>query len=194
MKAEAMRVFTPMFPLRTKVDSLDVEFSTDSLTLHNTVLSAGKSRMTVEGEIRNIRSSLSGNGRRPLVIDMDVKSSFIDVNELTQAAMKGAAYARKVEEGTAGAVAMTDDSASLQKSVESQVDDDDMTAFVIPGNISASVKVDADNVVYSDVLLRHLTGRMSVYKGALSLERLAARSAVGDVNFYLCCQPPVPTA
>ncbi len=112
------------------------------------------------------------------------------MNELTDAALRGAAFITKVEDGTAGRVALTDDAASLQKSIESQTAEDDRGAFVIPGNITANVRLLADEVVYSDVILNRLTGNLSVYDGALRLDRLAARSPIGNVNFSALLSAP----
>ena len=96
----------------------------------------------------------------------------------------------KVEEGTAGSVTLTDDAASLQKSIESQTSEDDRGAFVIPGNLTANVRLRADEVVYSDVILHRLAGNLSVYDGALRLDRLSARSPIGNVNFSALLSAP----
>ncbi len=162
MKARTVRIFTPAFPLRTRVDSMNLDFNTDSVILHPTDLTAGKSSLRIYGTIRNIRGALTGR-RRPLDINLNASSRHLDVNELTDAALRGAAFITKVEDGTAGRVALTDDAASLQKSIESQTAEDDRGAFVIPGNITANVRLLADEVVYSDVILNRLTGNLSVY-------------------------------
>lgn len=189
MKARTVRIFTPAFPLRTRVDSMNLDFNTDSVILHPTDLTAGKSSLRIYGTIRNIRGALTGR-RRPLDINLNASSRHLDVNELTDAALRGAAFITKVEDGTAGRVALTDDAASLQKSIESQTAEDDRGAFVIPGNITANVRLLADEVVYSDVILNRLTGNLSVYDGALRLDRLAARSPIGNVNFSALLSAP----
>ncbi len=189
MKARTVRIFTPAFPLRTRVDSMNLDFNTDSVILHPTDLTAGKSSLRIYGTIRNIRGALTGR-RRPLDINLNASSRHLDVNELTDAALRGAAFITKVEDGTAGRVALTDDAASLQKSIESQTVEDDRGAFVIPGNITANVRLLADEVVYSDVILNRLTGNLSVYDGALRLDRLAARSPIGNVNFSALLSAP----
>lgn len=189
MKARTVRIFTPAFPLRTRVDSMNLDFNTDSVILHPTDLTAGKSSLRIYGTIRNIRGALTGR-RRPLDINLNASSRHLDVNELTDAALRGAAFITKVEDGTAGRVALTDDAASLQKSIESQTAEDDRGAFVIPGNITANVRLLADEVVYSDVVLNRLTGNLSVYDGALRLDRLAARSPIGNVNFSALLSAP----
>lgn len=189
MKARTVRIFTPAFPLHTRVDSMNLDFNTDSVILHPTDLTAGKSSLRIYGTIRNIRGALTGR-RRPLDINLNASSRHLDVNELTDAALRGAAFITKVEDGTAGRVALTDDAASLQKSIESQTAEDDRGAFVIPGNITANVRLLADEVVYSDVILNRLTGNLSVYDGALRLDRLAARSPIGNVNFSALLSAP----
>ena len=189
MKARTVRIFTPAFPLRTRVDSMNLDFNTDSVILHPTDLTAGKSSLRIYGTIRNIRGALTGR-RRPLDINLNASSRHLDVNELTDAALRGAAFITKVEDGTAGRVVLTDDAASLQKSIESQTAEDDRGAFVIPGNITANVRLLADEVVYSDVILNRLTGNLSVYDGALRLDRLAARSPIGNVNFSALLSAP----
>lgn len=60
MKARTVRIFTPAFPLRTRVDSMNLDFNTDSVILHPTDLTAGKSSLRIYGSIRNIRGALTG--------------------------------------------------------------------------------------------------------------------------------------
>ena len=190
LKARAVRGFTPAFPLRTRVDSMNLDFNTDSVILHPTDVTAGKSSLRIDGTIRNIRGALAGRRRRPLDINLNASSRHLDVNELTEAALRGAAFMAKVEEGTAGSVTLTDDAASLQKSIESQTSEDDRGAFVIPGNLTANVRLRADEVVYSDVILHRMAGNLSVYDGALRLDRLSARSPIGNVNFSALLSAP----
>lgn len=193
LRASSMRIFTPLFPLRTRIDSLNLSFTTDSVILTDTRLTAGKSTLDLNGSIRNIRTSLTGGRRRPLDINFNANSDYIDVNELTETVMRGMAFARRIEEGTAGNIVMTDDAAKLQQSIENQTDADERAPFAIPGNLNASINLRASKVAYSDIELNSLTGRLSVYNGALSLDRLKARSAIGNVSFSALLSAPDTT-
>lgn len=193
LRASSMRIFTPLFPLRTRVDSLNLRFTTDSITLTDTRLTAGKSTLDLNGSIRNIRSSLLGGRRRPLEIKFDANSEFIDVNELNETVMRGMAFAQRVKEGTAGEIVISDDAASLQRSIESQTAAGEKAPFAIPANINANVTLRASRMAYSDIEFRNLTGGLSVYNGALSLDRLKARSAIGNVSFSALLSAPDTT-
>ncbi|MDE6377391.1 MAG: AsmA-like C-terminal region-containing protein, partial [Duncaniella sp.] len=183
IKAARMRLFTPLFPLRNSVEGLDMRFTTDSVSLHETAVRLGRTDFRVNGVISNISRALtSRGGRESLHARFTLTSDTIDVNELASATFAGAAYA----DSHSGAVYLDDagmDEQALQSQVASAAASVDTAGvLIIPANIEAALEVDASNILYSDLAFRNFTGTLNAFDGALNLANLSARSDVGSLN------------
>ena len=176
LNARRVGVFTRMFPVRNRISDLNVRFNTDSIIIKDTKYKAGKSDFLINGTISNISRALtSTSGRQRLMVDLDLKSDTIDVNEVSAAVFAGAAF---MEKDTTGAIALVPevaDEKALQASVEASADT--MAVLVIPSNIEAALNIKASNIVYSDLVFHDFTGSLNMFNGALNLNRLTANPA-----------------
>lgn len=181
LKAARMRLFTPLFPLRNSIDGLDMRFTTDSITLHETKVSLGRSDFRVSGSISNISRALtSRNGSQTLHADLTLSGDTIDVNEIAAATFAGAAYA----DSHTGAVYL-DDAGMNEQALQSQVTSvsaDTAGVLIIPSNIEAQLEVKARHILYSDLAFHDFNGTLNAFDGALNLSRLSARSDVGALS------------
>lgn len=183
LKAARVRLFTPLFPLRNSIEGLDMRFTSDSVSLHETSVRLGRTDFRVNGTISNISRALtSRNGSQSLQVRFTLSSDTIDVNELAAATFAGAAYA----DSHSGAVYLDDedmDEQALQSQVISaSASVDTAGVLIIPANIEAALDVNARNIIYSDLAFRNFTGTLNAFDGALNLSNLSARSDVGSLN------------
>jgi hypothetical protein len=195
MSGKRASLFTAYFPVRTRVRNINLTFNNDSINMNNVTIKAGRSDLSFSGCISNIRRSLTSHSHRsPIKIAFDVNSDTIDVNQLADIVFKGAAY--------------SSNSATLQSNTElldnSKSDDefdklaDDMAANVpdstgpllIPTNVEAELKVKANNILYSDLLLHDLKGKAMMYDGALNLQNLKAASDIGSIDMSALYSAP----
>jgi len=180
-------LYTPYMPVRNRFRDVDVSFNNDTLKVKTLKYNVGHSDFAVNGTVSNLRRALSSRGgaRRPLRIHFDVFSDTIDVNQLTDVILAGAAYSA-VEENNGGfnVDSIIEDETALEESMDLQneVATDSVRPLLIPANIEAQLCVEAKNVRYSDIDLRHLHGHVRMYGGALNLDNLSAHSDVGDIN------------
>lgn len=184
LSAARGRVFTPLFPLRMGMKNLSFDFTADSLLLNNVDLTAGQSRLKANGAVRNIRRSVAGRKRRrsPLKINFNLHADTLNINELTQAAFRGAALAARTDSAAmtmAGSIDLDDD--DLQSSVDS-ISTADMAAVLVPVNIDADLKFTADNIIYSSMAMHGFTGSLLINKGAISLQNLHAKTDIGSID------------
>jgi hypothetical protein len=184
LSAEKAGMFTPYFPLRNRLRNVNMTFNNDSVVMHDVTYKAGRSDFKVSGAISNIRRALTSRNRSPLKIKFNMQSDTIDVNQLAEAAFAGSDYAnRSEEERRKLSLADTDNETQLEKAITAQANAvDTMTAFLVPKNIDADLKVHAHHVIYSDLLLQHMNGRVQVYDGAINMQDLSAKSDVGSVG------------
>ncbi len=188
LKARTGGMSTPLFPLRTRLRNLDLGFSADSVNLRSLKIIAGRSDLSLTGSITNIQRAL---GRRhasaPLTLRLDLASDTLNVNQLTQAAFRGAAYAAKVDSLSATAVALETDLEAAEADPEG---DDEMMAIVVPMNVDATVNLAARNIIYSNLALKDFHGQILVANGTANLRDLHAATDIGTVDLNMLYYAP----
>lgn len=185
LHAARMRLFTPLFPLRNRITDLDVDFSTDSIHIHETHARVGHSDFALSGSITNISRALtSRNGSQPLVANFNLNCDTINVNELAGAIFAGAAFAERDSTSAIAIVPVDDniDESALQSSVDKAAAIDSTAVLIIPSNLEATFDIRAQHIVYSDLMFHDFKGTLNAFGGALNLAQLGARSDIGSLN------------
>lgn len=177
------RVYSPYFPMRTTISNMNSQFSIDSVSFRRMTLKSGQTTVDVSGAVRNIRHALTGSTRRPLGLDLFVKADTLNVNELIKAATDGMAFAGS-SDGLNG-LTDSDDIDHVQAQVAATAADSDssMTAFVVPGNVDANIRVRAENILYTDLFMNRFNGNLLVHDGVVNLNELKARTDIGTARF-----------
>ena len=171
ISAQRASVSTPAFPIKSRLRDFNLTFNNDSVVLHNVKYTAGSSDFTINGEVSNIRRSLtSRTGRQVLKVRFDVQSDTVDVNQLADAIFRGCA-------ATAATIDPDNDDADFEVTTES----DSIGPLLIPTNIDLRLNMRANNIRYADMLFHDFSGEVLAARGALHLNDLAASSADGDI-------------
>lgn len=188
LRAERVAVFTPYFPLRNSLTDLNMRFTSDSVTISDTRLRSGNSGLTINGSISNITKALTSRTHsQPLKLDFTLSGDTLDINQLAAAAFSGAAFAEKDSTGTFVAPD-TDNEAVLAASVQAGADT--AALLVVPANIEGTLKVHASDILYSNMVFHDFNGKLNVYKGAINLEQMTARSDVGSLDLNALYSAP----
>ncbi|MCM1137844.1 MAG: hypothetical protein NC453_04590 [Muribaculum sp.] len=191
LTAKNMGLFTRIFPVRNRIYDLNVRFNSDSLIISDTRYNAGNSDFLINGTISNISRALtSSSGKQRLKIKLDLKSDTIDVNEVSAAVFAGAAFLDKDSKGVVQMVPIMEDENQLQASIESVADT--TSVLIIPSNIEAELIMNAENIIYSNIVFHDFSGTLNVYQGALNLNRLSAHTDVGSVDLNALYNAPNP--
>lgn len=190
LQAKSGRLMTPMFPLRTRFQALDMAFNADSVMLNSLKITAGQSDINLSGSITNIQRAL-GRKRKfsPLRLALDVSADTINVNQLTQAVFRGAAFAAKADSLKLSEANLDADDNELQADADSQAADETM-AIVVPMNIDATIKLNAKNILYSTLRLHDLRGEILVANGAANLRDLHAATDIGSADLNMLYYAP----
>ncbi len=189
------RLLTPYFPLRNQISHLDIKFSTDSVLLNGMRYKAGHTDFNISGLISDIRRSLlSRTGRNRLKINFDINSDTIDVNQLAAAAFAGSAYAESLRHGAKG-IDMDMDESKIEQQLDAMASQkaDTVGPLLVPTNIDATLSVRAGKLIYSDLDMKHLSGDMLVYDGAVNLHNLSAISDAGSMSLSALYYAPKPS-
>ncbi|MDE6458706.1 MAG: hypothetical protein K2L31_08950, partial [Muribaculum sp.] len=178
--AERGGMFTPYFPIRNRISHVDVKFSTDSVIFNDVKYQAGNSDFVVNGGIRNMRRALTTGS--PLKVVLSVKSDTLNVNQLVQTSYNGAAFAERIKDGSV-TLASIDTEKEIDNLADSLNTDGMTAALLVPVNIDAEIKMNADNIIYSDMYMADFNGELLVKDGAINLRDLSAKSGIGDARF-----------
>lgn len=192
VKARRARMFTPLFPLRMRLTDLNLGFNPDSVVLNSLALNAGSSDFRLNGLISNMQKSLGSRRGQPLRLALTLNSDTINVNEITRAAFRGAAWQAKADSLiTARSADLNLDDNALEAQAEAEENADDaMRAIVVPMNIDASFDFHARNIVYSTMLLHDFSGEVIVADGAAQLSDLYASTDIGSASANLIYYAP----
>lgn len=192
IKANRAGLYTPYFPVRNRVRDFNISFCNDSIVLTNVRYKLGASDFLLSGKISNIRRGFTSKGYlSPLKINMELLSDTIDVNELASATFRGSSYAARRESEGLDRFSLDSLERSEQESDEAFEREmgkivanapDSMAPLLIPKNITASLNVNARNILYSDLLFHDFSGELLASRGSLNLHDLKASSAMGNVN------------
>ncbi len=179
VNAAKARLMTPFFPLRCRLENVNIDFTTDSITINDTRLIAGKSDFTLSGSLSNIVRAVV-SGRSPIRADFILTSNNLDVNELANAAFAGSAFAEKVDNGQQVSITNSDNDEIVQASIENSTDE--IAALLVPSNIEADLSVHARHVTYSDMKFTNMAGTLRVHDGALNIDDFTATSDMGSLD------------
>ncbi len=190
VSARSGRMVSPEFPLRIAMTGLDMGFAADSVVLRSLTVNAGESDFSLSGRIRNIQRAL---GRRnhvaPLSVELELRSDSLNVNELIDALMRGAAYSASA----AGGAMPDDDDDDIESAVIADIelpDDAETMAPLVPVNIDARLKLSAGTVLYSTLEVRNFGGEILIADGAANLRDLHAETEVGSVDLNMLYSAP----
>ena len=191
VKTSNARLLTPLFPLQTRISTVALTFNNDSVNISNISVEAGRSDITMSGLISNVRRALTAGVKNDLKGNFSLLSDTIDINEIAASVFTGASYVSdkkhgKIKELTA------DDDATLQSKLNalSKKGPGRSSPVLIPVNIDANLKIDANHLFYSDVDMQNMGGDLLVYDGGISLNKVKADSEAGNISISALYSAP----
>ena len=192
LTSDMARLFTPHFPLRNRLDNLNISFTNDSILLHQIAYKVGRSDFLADGRISNLKRGLTSKKvLSPLKIELEAASDTVDVNQLAEGFFRGAAFS-KHHSLSNDDLDIVDSEALFEKELNRDHNSkvDSMAPILLPANIEADIKLRANNVLYSDLLLTDMAGNILLYDGALNLHQLRASSDIGSVDLSALYSAP----
>lgn len=175
------------FPLPMTVRKVDVDFDGDTLNLANFRMRVGRSAITLNGEVNNVRRFLLRG--RTLNGNLNLTSKRIDVNQLMRAYTVANQRAEQRKQVSADAnVAQLESDSEMDVDIESTAQIDSTTQaslIVIPKNLNVSFNADVDSVLFSNMKLIDFAGRVKVNNQVLSVANLSTSTKVGKMAMHL---------
>lgn len=177
LRARRGSLATPWFPLRNNISNINLKFNSDSIVLTDLRYKAGSSDFMINGTISNMRRALTSHQDNTLGISFDVKSDTININEIVKAVFAGPTVAQQTDDEDVWET----DGEQTTEILENTADTIASGPVIIPHNIDAHLRMQAKNILYSDLELRNFGGDLLIYGGAINLRNLSASADVGKV-------------
>ena len=172
------RIVMPSFPLPTTLSAVKGSFDNDTLDLRSITVQSGVSDLSASARLTGLRRALIGRGRSLLKLKADVRSNYIDANEL----MRGYAYYSTYEEPTE--LADASDQAVEQAAQDAQLPDSTGSKLiVIPSNLEVDFSLEASGIKYDSLLVSWAAADVAMRDRTLQVTNAIAASNMGDIFF-----------
>ena len=180
IKAERSRITTPYFPLRTRLENINFNFTTDKIEFDNTRIIAGQSQFSLTGKASGLKNAMLRNA--PVTISGNIDSDTLNFNELLLAANKGMEF-MDAGESLKDSLAKITDEEKLQEAISSGTSDSlSSSLIIVPGNINAALNLDVKYGIYSKLELKRVSGKMTIKERCLQIDGFEAVTSAGNMN------------
>ncbi len=185
-------LLTPIFPLKNRISTLALKFTNDTVNISNISLRAGTSDITMSGLVSNVRRALTSKSNNDLKGNFSLLSDQIDINEISASIFTGASYTSDRRHGKANLKAKDDKSLADQLDALSKAGPGKAAPVLIPVNIDANLKIQANKLLYSDVEMQNMGADLLVYDGGVNLHDMTASSDAGNLSLSALYSAPNP--
>lgn len=167
---------TPAFPLRTSASKFRGSFDNESIHLDSLRLSAGASRLAVDGSMSNFRKALNKTG--PLRMTLNLNTDTLAISEFLNAYAMG----QKNMKTDLSYLAEADD-AQYEDMVAAQVDTvSDITSLIeVPSGVDATIRLRGRGVSLFDLDISSLAANLAIRNRCLQLGGVEALTPVGNI-------------
>jgi hypothetical protein len=135
---------SPRLPLRTRLTALSAEFNDNEIDIDSIGVVSGTSDARAAGYVQGIRQALFRHGT--LEAQLNVEAGRLNINEFIAALQAGSE-----DLGEVAPVDERDESFVTDTLEDARIDKEKMRLVVVPGNIRATLGVQADTVDYAEL-------------------------------------------
>lgn len=172
-------LMTPYLPLRNIIKGIDMSMDNNELKIDNVKINAGESVLSAHGSLSGLRRALLGRGT--YMLDLDISSDKMNADELLAAYNAGASYTPPED---ADKMADVSDSEFLQMVVADSLETEDIQALiVVPANLNADIRLNAQNITFSDLEISSFTADMVMKERCLQIVDSKAVTNMGTAAF-----------
>lgn len=174
--------YTPMYPLRNKLNAFGMHFTPDEIVVDSLALVSGTSDVSLSGRVKGLRRGLTTGGGT-YQVKLDLNSGRINANEVMSALELGQFYF------TDSFLDEVDDETYIENSSIDSLDVVtaapmvDYSLIVVPANVNADASINVGQINYSDFNIDGLGGKLAMQERCLRLTDVGASMAdVGSMT------------
>lgn len=185
LNADMMRIATPAFPLRTRIESPHMSFDMNRIAIDKARIQSGHSSFEVSGDVSGIKGALSRGSR--IRVKMSVDADTLNFNELAKASAMGEEYlAGKQRVKDTLILAASEEEMEEMVALEGGDTLSKMALIVIPKNIDAELDMNVKYGIYSSITLNGAKGKVNSRDRCLQIMDFNATTSAGamDLNAF----------
>ncbi len=182
VSADRSRITTPYLPLRTSLENINFNFTTDGIGFKNTRINAGQSQFDLTGKVSGLRNAMLRNA--PVEIEGYIKSDTLNFNELLTAVNAGLEF-MDTDARIKDSLARITDEELLQEAIANEAAVGDTLSnplIIVPGNITGKLSLDVKYGVYSKLVLQRIKGGLIIKDRCLQIKGFDALTSAGNMN------------
>lgn len=138
-------ISTPVYPLRTRISALSLDFTDNHINLDTLKVVSGMSDVMMKGKVRGLRRALMTKGM--IRADFDVKANRFNVNELVTALDKG----KRTKDVDTDTLTEGEGSYLVDSIADAKLIKQEVPLIVIPANLDVNVDAGVEHFKIADV-------------------------------------------
>ena len=179
---EKMRLLSRLFPLPVEMNKSNVSFTTNTVKLDGAKLQAGKSDLTLSGELTSIRRAMLRGGT--LKGNLSIVSDYIDCNELIQAVNAGVLYNEELKGNKHSSSQKENPEAFseqiINKEIAASQTDTSSQLLIVPSYLDLALHTHAKEIVFNNLDLNDVDGKVVMRNQSIQLTNLSMHSNMGE--------------
>ena len=176
ISAKSGRVTTPYFPQRTRMENLDIKFTTDNVDFTKTIIKSGESIFKLSGKLSGLKKAMLGRGN--IEFNGKIAADTINFNQMLKSANAGMAYMNATQ-SYKDSLASVGSEDAVESIIENNADRATSSLFVLPGNLIANIELDVQYGIYSKITLHKIGGNITVKERCLKISDFEAATDAG---------------
>ena len=169
-------VSTPVYPLRTRLSDMSMNFTDNEVNLHGLKVVSGMSDVKLKGRLGGLRRVLLGKGM--LNASLDISSDRFNINELVTAFDMGT----RTKDVDSDTLSETEGSYLVDSIADARLIELPAPLIVVPSNLNARVKAGVSSLTIADVNVHPAKAELIVRDRTAQLVNAAAYTDVGTVK------------
>lgn len=178
VKAKGGMISSYIYPARNFFSDLNMDFSLDSIALHNVKLRTQSNSMSLRGFIGNLRQFMLGSRKTPIRVKLNADIDTVNINQMAATYERGLVMAERLRKN--GYLPEEEIGEDLKKKSES-----DTVTVIVPRNIDAAVKIHANECLYTNLNLFDLGTNLYVRNSVFEVDSLHADSDFGKASLNM---------
>lgn len=171
-------IMSPYFPLRNILRGTSMSFDNDRVGIDSLKMMSGDSEIKAIGELSGLRRVMLGRGN--IMVDLDLSSGNVNADELLKAYTVGSQF---VSDTTSSNSEISNSEFFKQVTTEAiNAESSEPTLLILPGNVVASINLDASGIKYKDLNISSFTADMLIKERCAQLTKTTMRSNMGGFD------------
>ena len=171
-------IMTPYFPLRNILRGTALSFDNNQVSVDSIKFVSGASEIRAEGTLNGLRRLMMGRGN--IMLDMNISSGSVNADELLRAYTAGSMY---VPDYSVTSSEMSNSEFFKQVTTDTiGVSESIPTLFVLPGNLTANINVNASGIRYKELDITSFTADMKIKERCAQLTGTSMKSNMGGFD------------